>query len=105
MAKSFDDQSAREAIESGKVTVVDLWATWCGPCIALGPVIEELADKYGDRAEIGKYNIDDNTDLATEYRVRNIPTILFFKDGQLADKHVGSATLSALEEKLQKLLG
>lgn len=104
MAKEFDDNSARDAIASGKVTVVDLWATWCGPCIALGPVVEELSEKYGDQANIGKLNIDDNSDLATEYRVRSIPTILFFKDGELANKHVGSATFATLEEKLQKLL-
>lgn len=104
MAKKFDDTSANEAIASGKVTVIDLWATWCGPCIALGPVIEELAEKYEGMAEIGKYNIDENSELVGQYGVRSIPTILFFKDGQLADKHVGSATLSILEDKLKKLL-
>ena len=100
----FTDQTAREAIESGKAVVVDLWATWCGPCIKLGPVVEELAEKYADKAVIGKLNIDDNDEIASENRVRNIPTVLFFKDGELKDRSVGLVKLSDLEEKLAKIL-
>lgn len=104
MAKEFTDQTAQEAIASGQPVVIDFWATWCGPCIKLGPVVEELAEKYGDKAVIGKLNIDDNDEIASANRVRNIPTVLFFKDGELKDRSVGLVKLSDLEEKLLKLL-
>lgn len=100
----FNDQEARELIESGKPVVIDFWATWCGPCIKLGPVVEELAEKYGDRVTIGKLNIDDNDEVASENRVRNIPTVLFFKDGEVKERSVGLVKLADLEAKLQSIL-
>ena len=103
MALQFTDQTARAAIESGNVTVIDFWATWCGPCIKLGPIVEELAEKYPD-ITIGKLNIDDNDEIASENRVRNIPTVLFFKDGQLKERSVGLVSLSDLEDKLNKVI-
>ncbi|MBD5181741.1 MAG: thioredoxin [Bacteroides sp.] len=103
MALQFTDQTAREAIESGKPVVIDFWATWCGPCIKLGPVVEELAEKYPD-VTVGKLNIDDNDEIASENRVRNIPTVLFFKDGELKERSVGLVKLSDLEAKLQAIL-
>lgn len=104
MALQFTDASAREAIESGKPVVIDFWATWCGPCIKLGPIVEELAEKYEGKAVIGKLNIDENDEIVAENRVRNIPTVLFFKDGQLKDRSVGLVKLSDLEEKLLPLI-
>lgn len=104
MALKLDDATAQEAIKAGKAVVIDFWATWCGPCIKLGPVVEELAEKYGDKAVIGKINIEEETELVTEYRVRNIPTVLFFKDGELKERSVGLVKLSDLEEKLLPLL-
>ncbi len=103
MALQFTDQTAREAIESGKPVVIDFWATWCGPCIKLGPVVEELAEKYPD-VLIGKLNIDDNDEIASANRVRNIPTVLFFNNGELKERSVGLVKLSDLEAKLQAIL-
>lgn len=105
MALQFTDQTAQEAIASGKPVVIDFWATWCGPCIKLGPSVEELAEKYGDKAMIGKLNIDENDEVASTYRVRNIPTVLFFKDGEVKERSVGLVNLSVLEEKLFTIIG
>lgn len=104
MAIKFDDKTAKEAIESGKVVVIDFWATWCGPCMKLGPVVEELAEKYGDRAVIGKLNIDEETEIVAENRIRSIPTVLFFKDGKVVDRSVGLVKLADLEAHLLPLL-
>lgn len=106
MAIKFDDKTAREAIESGKVVVIDFWATWCGPCIKLGPVVEELAEKYADKGVVvGKINIDEDSEIVSENRVRNIPTVLFFKDGAVQARSVGLVKLSDLEAHLLPLLG
>ncbi|MDE7402482.1 MAG: thioredoxin [Muribaculaceae bacterium] len=105
MAIQFNDESAREAIESGKPVVIDFWATWCGPCIKLGPVIEELAEKYEGKAIVGKINIDEDQEIVAENGIRSIPTVLFFKDGKVQDRCVGLVKLSDLEEKLNPLLG
>lgn len=104
MAIQFTDQTAREAIESGNVVVIDFWATWCGPCIKLGAAIEELAAKYEGRATVGKLNIDENDEIVAENRIRSIPTVLFFKNGAVADRSVGLVSLESLEEKLNALL-
>ena len=84
--------------------VVDLWATWCGPCKMIGPVISELANDYDGKIVVGKCNIEDNDDIAIDYGVRNIPTILFFKNGELVDKFVGAASKDKLDEKFKTLL-
>lgn len=84
--------------------VVDFWAEWCGPCRMVGPYVEELAAAYADQVNIGKMNVDENDEVCAQFGIRNIPTILFFKDGQLVDKQVGAATKSQLEEKVKKLL-
>lgn len=104
MATQFTDQTAKEAIESGKPVVIDFWATWCGPCIKLGSVVEELAEKFAGQVEVGKLNIDENDEIASQFRVRNIPTVLFFKDGELKDRSVGLVKLADLEQKLAAIL-
>ena len=104
MALEFTDQTAREAIASGKPVVIDFWATWCGPCIKLGPIVEELAEKYEGQVTVGKLNIDDNDEIASENRVRNIPTVLFFKGGEVVERSVGLVKLADLEAKLQAIL-
>ena len=104
MAIAFNDQTAREAIESGKPVVIDFWATWCGPCLKLGPIVEELAEKYGDKVIVGKINIDEDSEIVAENRIRSIPTVLFFKDGEVQARTVGLVKLEDLEANLLPLL-
>ena len=94
-----------ESYKNGNLPlVVDFWATWCGPCRMVGPVISELADEYDGRIVVGKCDVEECEDIAAEFGIRNIPTILFFKDGQLVDKFVGAAPKSTLDAKFQTLL-
>ena len=104
MALQITDGSFSELIAGNKAVVVDFWAEWCGPCRMIGPVIEELADEYDGKAVIGKMNVDENSEIPGEYGIRSIPTVLFFKDGVLTDKHVGVAPKNLLEEKLKAIL-
>ncbi len=84
--------------------VVDFWATWCGPCRAIAPIVEELAKEYDGKINVGKCDVEECEDIAVEYGIRNIPTLLFFKNGQVVDKIVGSVQKSKLDEKFQALL-
>ena len=94
-----------ESLKNGaQPLVVDFWATWCGPCRMVGPVISELAEAYDGRIAVGKCDVEDNEDLAVKFSVRNIPTILFFKDGQLVDKMVGAQPKAKIQEKFEALL-
>ena len=97
-ASNFND-----TIKEG-VTLVDFWAPWCGPCRMIAPVIEELANDYDGKAKICKVNTDEEQDIAIQYGIRSIPTILFFKDGHLVDKMVGAAGKQVIAEKLDALL-
>ena len=84
--------------------VVDLWATWCGPCRAIAPVIAQLAEEYDGKIVVGKCDVEENDDIAIEYRVSSIPTILFFKDGKVVDRLVGAVPKAKLKEKFDALL-
>lgn len=84
--------------------VMDLWATWCGPCRMVSPIMSELAKDYDGKVVIGKCNVEDNDDIAMQFGVRNIPTVLFFKSGQLVDKFVGAAAKEKYAEKIDALL-
>lgn len=104
MALEFTDENIKEFIESGKPVVIDFWAEWCGPCRMVSPIVEELAEEYAGKVEIGKMNVDENIDTPNEYGIRNIPTILFFKDGQLVDKQVGATQRTVLKAKVEALV-
>ena len=104
MAFNFTDENAKEIIQSGKPVVIDFWAEWCGPCKRIAPIVEELAEQYAEQATIGKYNVDDHSELSSEYGIRNIPTILFFKDGELKERSVGSLSKNDLEAKIKAIL-
>ena len=106
MAFKFTDSNVKEIVASGQPVVIDFWATWCGPCMAMAPVIDEVAAEYEGRAVIGKYNVDEENDFCTEMGVRSLPTILFFKDGQkTALRLVGGQKADAIKAKLDELLG
>jgi len=102
MAFDFtDDNFQVSALESDKLVVVDFWAEWCGPCRMVTPIIEDLAKEYDGKAVVGKVNVDHSPSVSMKYGVRSIPTILFLKDGEVVDKHVGATTKTVLEEKMK----
>ncbi len=101
MAFEFTDSNFQEtALDANGLKVIDFWAEWCGPCKLVSPVIDALASEYDGKALIGKVNVDHNPETSMKYGVRSIPTILFIKDGEVVDKHVGVATKAALEQKI-----
>ena len=104
MALEITDSNFQEILAEGKPVVMDFWAPWCGPCKMVVPIIDELATEYEGKVIIGKCDVDENGDVAAEYGIRNIPTVLFFKNGELVDKQVGSAPKSAYVAKIEAIL-
>ncbi len=105
MAKYIELTSANfEATVKEGVSLVDFWAPWCGPCRMIAPVIEELAEEFDGKAKICKVNTDEEQDIGVKYGIRSIPTIMFFKDGELVDQMVGAASKQAFADKLNSLL-
>ena len=94
-----------EVLSSELPVLVDFWATWCGPCRVLGPTVDDIAKEYEGRVTVIKCNVDDCEDLAVEYGIRNIPTLIFFKDGQPVDRLVGAVPKSEIEGILDSILG
>lgn len=106
MAFKFTDANVEAEIASGKPVVIDFWATWCGPCVAMGPVVEELAEEYEGKVLIGKYNIEDGDEFSTANRIMSIPAILFYKDGkQVRDLRLaGKQPKEKIRENIERLL-
>ena len=101
MALTITDQSFQEMVlNSDKPVLVDFWAVWCGPCRTLGPIIEEVATDFEGRAVVGKVDVDNNQQVSVDYGIRNIPTVLIFKNGEVVDKIVGVAPKEVIAEKL-----
>ena len=103
MAFEFTDTNFETKSAEG-VAVVDFWAEWCGPCRMIGPIIEELASDYEDKATVGKVNVDDNPEISMKFGIRSIPTILILKNGEVVDKQVGVTTKKALAVKIETAL-
>ena len=102
MVKEFDTAAFRAAMQEKKALVVDFWATWCGPCRMLAPVMEELSGEYEGKADFVKIDVDENPDLAREYSIMSIPCVMVFKGGALAGKNVGFAPKDAMKEFIDK---
>lgn len=102
MALEITDQSFQETVlNSDKVVLVDFWAAWCGPCRTLGPIVEEIANDFEGKAVVGKVDVDNNQQISMDYGIRNIPTVLIFKNGEVVDKLVGVSPKEVIAEKLQ----
>ncbi|MFK8105143.1 MAG: thioredoxin [Saprospiraceae bacterium] len=101
MAFEFTDSNFEESVKNNKISVVDFWAEWCGPCRMITPIIEELSTEMKDDALIGKVNVDHNPEVSSKFGIRSIPTILILKDGEIVDKQVGVITKQALEAKIK----
>ena len=105
MAVEFNDANFEQLVKkSDKPVLVDFWAEWCGPCRMVGPIVEELSKEYDGKVVVGKVNVDHNPNISMEFGIRNIPTILFFKNGQVVDKQVGAVPKAQLAAKLNAQL-
>ncbi len=104
MAFEIKDDNFEDLLKEGKPVVVDFWAPWCGPCKQIAPIIEDLAKEYEGKVVVGKCDVDNNTELAARFGIRNIPTILFIKDGEVQEKHVGASQKADLKNKIDALL-
>jgi thioredoxin 1 len=102
MAKEFNDSNFNtEVLANDQLTVVDFWAEWCGPCRAIGPVIDELSKEYAGKVNIGKVDVDNNPEVSMKYGITSIPAILFIKNGEIVDKQIGAVPKSVLDKKIQ----
>lgn len=105
MTIEFTDANFEElALQTDKPVLVDFWAEWCGPCRMVGPLVAELSDEYEGKAVIGKVDVDSNPGISSKYGIRNIPTLLYFKNGEVVDKQVGAVSKEVLAQKLDALL-
>jgi thioredoxin 1 len=105
MAKEITEINFEESIlKSDQVALIDFWAQWCGPCRAIAPIIEDLANEYEGKAVIGKVDVDTNQEIAMKYSIRSIPTILIIKNGEVVDRHVGATTKAILKAKIDKFI-
>ncbi len=104
MTQEFTDQNLQEVLASGNPVVIDFWAPWCGPCKMMLPIVDELAAEYDGRVVVGKINVDENDETCATYGIMNIPTMLFFKNGELVNRHVGASRKADLQKLIDELL-
>jgi len=102
MTFEFTDKNFKEtAVDRDGLSVIDFWAEWCGPCRLVSPIIEELSEEYNGKVLVGKVNVDNNPEVSMKFGIRSIPTILFIKDGEVVDRHIGTTTKQALSSKIE----
>ncbi len=104
MEKIITDSNYENIVAEGLPIVLDFSATWCGPCKKIAPIIDELAAEYEGRVNVGKCDVDDNEELTSKFGIRNVPTVLFIKNGEVVNKNVGAAPKSTFVEKIEELL-
>ena len=104
MALQITQENYDEVLSSNKPILLDFWAEWCGPCKLIGPIIDEVSEDFSDKAIVGKINVDDSAELSSKYGIRNIPTLLFIKNGEVVDKHVGAASKKEISDKLNSIM-
>ena len=104
MEKVVTNENIKEVLASAPVVLVDFWAVWCGPCRALGPVIEEIASEFEGKIVVGKCNVDEAQDISMEYGIRSIPTVIFFKNGEPVDKTIGLVPKEEIVKRINSLL-
>ena len=102
MALEITDATLEDVLKTDKLVVIDFWAEWCGPCKMVGPIIDELAKEYSEKIVVGKVDVDNNDDATSKYSIRNIPTTIFIKNGEIVDKIVGAGSKKVFVEKIEK---
>lgn len=100
-----DDTFEQEVLKSDVPVIVDFWAEWCGPCKMIAPIVEEIGNQYGDKLKVAKVDVDSNTKVATQYGIMSIPSLLFFKGGEVVDQIVGAVPKKDIEARLTKVMG
>ena len=104
MAKQITDANLQEVLNNEPLVVIDFWAEWCGPCRMIAPIVAQLAEEYDGKVVIGKCDVEECEDIAVDLGIRNVPTLLFFKGGEIVDKMVGAANKAKIQEKIEGLL-
>lgn len=104
MALQITDATLDEVLKTDKLVMIDFWAEWCGPCKMVGPIVEQLSEEYKEQVVVGKIDVDNNDEATSKYGIRNIPTVLFIKNGEIVDKVVGAGSKNIFTDKINKLL-
>lgn len=103
MLSQITDENYKEILKSDKLVIIDVYATWCKPCSVIAPILDKLSEEYSEKVLIGKYNIEDEVELCEKYNILSIPTLLFFRNGEMIDKCIGSFVTSTIKEKINNL--